>query len=249
MGALHSGHEKLIQTARQECGIVVVSIFVNPLQFGPQEDYSRYPRPFGRDLEVCQREGVDMVFAPFVDEMYPETQLAFTEVMRVSEGLCGAFRPGHFRGVATVVLKLFNIVQPDRAYFGEKDMQQLAVIRRMVKDLNVPVEIVPVATVREADGLAVSSRNQYLDAEQRRVAPVVFRALQEAERWIRAGEKDAVKIRAAATQILKEAPVRVEYFEVVDPEDMQPVATITGPVRVAAAVWLGTTRLIDNVLV
>lgn len=249
MGALHAGHEALIQAARQESGVVAVSIFVNPLQFGPNEDYTKYPRALPQDLEICQRHGADLVFVPSVEEMYPLPQLTFTEVTRVSDHLCGAFRPGHFRGVATVVLKLFNIVQPDRAYFGEKDMQQLAVIRRMVSDLNVPVEIVPVATVREADGLAVSSRNQYLDAEQRRVAPVVFRALQEAERWIRAGEKDAVKIRAAATQILKEAPVRVEYFEVVDPEDMQPVATITGPVRVAAAVWLGTTRLIDNVLV
>jgi len=249
MGALHAGHEKLIQTARKECGVVVVSIFVNPLQFGPKEDYARYPRPLEADLEVCRRNGVDLVFAPSADEMYPLPQLAFTEVTRVSEGLCGAFRPGHFRGVATVVLKLFNIVQPDRAYFGEKDMQQLAVIRRMVADLNVPVEIVPVATVREADGLAVSSRNQYLDAEQRRIAPVVFRALREAERLIRAGEKDVAKVRESAMQILNEAPVRAEYFEVVNPEDMQPVAAVTGSVRIAAAVWLGTTRLIDNVLV
>jgi len=246
MGALHVGHEKLIQTAKKECGVVVVSVFVNPLQFGPQEDYSRYPRPFGKDVEVCQRNGVDIVFAPFVDEMYPRTQLAFTEVTRVSEGLCGAFRPGHFRGVATVVLKLFNILQPDRAYFGEKDMQQLAVIRRMVADLNVPVEIVPVPTVREADGLAVSSRNQYLDAEQRRVAPVLFRALQEAARVIHSGEKDAARIRESALRVLGD--VRVEYLEIVDPEDMQPVAMVTGSVRIAGAIWLGTTRLIDNVL-
>src|SRR6266850_6588739 len=249
MGALHAGHEALIQAARQESGVVAVSIFVNPLQFGPNEDYTKYPRALPQDLEICQRHGADLVFVPSVEEMYPLPQLTFTEVTRVSDHLCGAFRPGHFRGVATVVLKLFNIVQPDRAYFGEKDMQQLAVIRRMVADLNVPVEIVPVATVREADGLAVSSRNQYLDAEQRRVAPVVFRALQEAERWIRAGEKDAVKIRESAMQILNEAPVRAEYFEVVNPEDMQPVAAVTGSVRIAAAVWLGTTRLIDNVLV
>jgi pantoate--beta-alanine ligase len=244
MGALHVGHEKLIQTARKECGVVVVSIFVNPLQFGPKEDYSRYPRPLEADLEVCGRNGVDLVFAPSVDEMYPLAQLAFTEVARVSEGLCGAFRPGHFRGVATVVLKLFNIVQPDRAYFGEKDMQQLAVIRRMVSDLNVPVEVVPVPTVREADGLAVSSRNQYLDVEQRRIAPVLFRALQEAERLIRSGEKDVAKIRESALRLLTD--VRVEYLEIVDPEDMQPVGIVTGPVRIAAAIWLGTTRLIDN---
>src|SRR5882672_10725205 len=249
MGALHAGHELLIQTARKGADILAVSIFVNPLQFGPNEDYAKYPRAFPEDLEICERSGADLVFAPPVEEMYPLPQLTFAEVTRVSEHLCGAFRPGHFRGVATVVLKLFNIVQPDRAYFGEKDMQQLAVIRRMVADLNVPVEIVPVATVREADGLAVSSRNQYLDAEQRRIAPVVFRALREAERLIRAGEKNVAKVRESAMQILNEAPVRAEYFEVVNPEDMQPVAAVTGSVRIAAAVWLGTTRLIDNVLV
>src|SRR5437870_10371102 len=247
MGALHAGHEVLIQRARKDSRVVVVSIFVNPLQFGPTEDYTRYPRALQRDLEICERNGADLVFAPSLEEMYPLPELTFVDVTRVSDHLCGAFRPGHFRGVATVVLKLLNIVQPDRAYFGEKDMQQLAVIRRMVADLNVPVEIVPVATVREADGLAVSSRNQYLDAEQRRIAPVVFRALREAERLIRAGENDVAKVRKSALGVLRD--VRVEYLEIVDPEDMQPVATVTGPVRIAAAVWLGTTRLIDNILV
>jgi pantoate--beta-alanine ligase len=193
---------------------------------------------------------VDFVFAPAVDEMYPQPQRTFTEVTRVSEHLCGAFRPGHFRAVATIVLKVFNVVQPDRAYFGEKDMQQLAVIRRMAADLNLPIAIVPVPTVREADGLAVSSRNQYLDAEQRKVAPVLYRALQEAEKQIQSGEKDAAKIRAAALRVLDPAPlVRVEYLEIVDPDEMQPVSAVTRPVRVAGAVWLGTTRLIDNMSV
>ena len=248
MGALHAGHEKLIETARKECGVVVASIFVNPLQFGPNEDYARYPRSFEKDLEICRRQGADFVFAPPVEAMYPLPQLAFTEVTRVSDHLCGAFRPGHFRGVATVVLKLLNIVQPHRAYFGEKDMQQLAVIRRMVADFNVPVTIVGVPTVREPDGLAVSSRNRYLDAEQRKAAPVLYRALQEAAKQVQGGEKDASKVRDAALHVLNETPlVRVEYFEIVDPEEIQPAGTITGPVRIAGAIWLGATRLIDNV--
>ena len=250
MGALHIGHEKLMETARRECGLVVVTIFVNPLQFGPSEDYARYPRPLQADVELCRRHGVDFVFAPAVEEMYPQPQLTFTEVTRVSDHLCGSYRPGHFRAVATVVLKLFNIVQPHRAYFGEKDMQQLAVIRRMTADLNLPVAIVPVPTVREPDGLAVSSRNGYLDPEQRKVAPLLYRALQEAEKQIRSGEKDAAKIRAAALGVLGQAPlVRVEYLEVVDPDEMQPVSSVTPPVHVAGAVWLGATRLIDNVFV
>src|SRR2546426_3569135 len=248
MGALHAGHEKLIQTARKECGVVVVSIFVNPLQFGPKEDYARYPRPLEADLEVCRRNGVDLVFAPSADEMYPLPQLAFTEVTRVSEGLCGAFRPGHFRGVATVVLKLFIIVQPDRAYFGEKDMQQLAVIRRMVADLNVPSEIIGVLTVREGDGLAISSRNEYLSPADRQAAPVLYRALQEAANRIRSGERDAAKVREAAIALLRAEPlIRIEYVEIVDASEIQPLATSSGPVRIAAAVWIGATRLIDNV--
>ena len=250
MGALHTGHEKLMETARRECGLVVVTIFVNPLQFGPSEDYARYPRPLQADVELCRRHGVDFVFAPAVEEMYPQPQLTFTEVTRVSDRLCGSYRPGHFRAVATVVLKLFNIVQPHRAYFGEKDMQQLAVIRRMTADLNLPVAIVRVPTVREPDGLAVSSRNGYLDPEQRKVAPLLYRALQEAEKQIRSGEQDAAKIRAAALRVLGQAPlVRVEYLEVVDPDEMQPVSSVTPPVHVAGAAWLGATRLIDNVFV
>src|SRR5881396_3774423 len=250
MGALHTGHEKLMETARRECGLVVVTIFVNPLQFGPNEDYARYPRPLQADVELCRPHGVDFVFAPAAEEMYPQPQLTFTQVTRVSDHLCGAYRPGHFRAVATVVLKLFNIVQPHRAYFGEKDMQQLAVIRRMTADLNLPVAIVPVPTVREPDGLAVSSRNRYLDSEQRKLAPLLYRALKEGEKRIRSGEKDAAKIRADALRVLDETPlVRVDYLEVVDPDEIQPVRIVTPPVRIAGAVWVGTTRLIDNVLV
>ncbi len=248
MGALHAGHEALIQAAKKESGGVVVSIFVNPLQFGPSEDYSRYPRALPQDLAMCERNGGYLVFVPTVEEMYPQPQLTFTEVTRVSEHLCGKFRPGHFRGVATVVLKLFNIVQPHRAYFGEKDMQQLAVIRRMVSDLNLPIAIVGVPTVREPDGLALSSRNKYLNPGERKAAPLLYRSLQEAALRIRSGERDASEIRQAALAVLNESPlIRVEYFEIVDPDELQPVATVDSPVRIAAAIWLGTTRLIDNV--
>lgn len=250
MGALHAGHEKLIETARRECGTVVVSIFVNPTQFGPGEDYSRYPRTLEQDLSACERLGADLVFSPSVEEMYPEPQLAFIDVARVSEHLCGRFRPGHFRGVATVVLKLLNIVQPQQAYFGEKDMQQLAVIRRMVTDLNLPVRIIGVATVREGDGLALSSRNKYLNDGERKAAPALYKSLREAAARIQEGETDAAAVRLAAMGILQQEPlIRVEYFEIVDPKDLQPVAAIRNPVRIAAAIWIGKTRLIDNIAV
>jgi pantoate--beta-alanine ligase len=248
MGALHAGHERLIQTARAECETVAVSIFVNPTQFGPSEDYSRYPRPLDDDLEICERNGVDVVFAPTVEEMYPSPQLTFVQVGRLAEHLCGKFRPGHFRGVATVVLKLLNIVEPQRAYFGEKDLQQLMIVRRMVSDLNLPVRIVGVPIVREGDGLALSSRNKYLSPEERKAAPALNRALEAAAVSIRAGEKDVSKIQKAAHAMLASSPlIRLEYFEVVDPAELQPVHVITGPVRVALAAWIGTTRLIDNV--
>jgi pantoate--beta-alanine ligase len=238
MGALHAGHETLIRSARKGAGVVVVSIFVNPLQFGPNEDYAKYPRALPKDLQICEQAGVDLVFAPPAEEVYPLPQLTIVEVTRVSDHLCGPFRPGHFRGVATVVLKLFNIVQPDRAWFGEKDMQQLAIIRRMVADLNLPTEIIGVPTVREPDGLALSSRNQYLSPEERKAAPALYRALQQASSLIRSGERDAKKIREAGMAILSE-----------EPNEMQPVSGISGPVRVAAAIRIGNTRLIDNVQV
>jgi pantoate--beta-alanine ligase len=249
MGALHAGHARLIETARRECDCVVVSVFVNPIQFDRSDDFARYPHTLESDLDFCSARGADLAFAPSAEEMYPCPQRAFVEVTRIADRLCGEFRPGHFRGVATVVLKLLNIVQPDRAYFGEKDAQQLAVIRRMAADLNVPVAIVEVPTVREADGLALSSRNQLLSPEERRVAPVVNRALRNAQALIASGETRADHIRRESLRILAEHPeVRIEYLEIVDPDEMQPVAEIKGPVRVAAAVWLGTTRLIDNLL-
>lgn len=249
MGALHTGHAQLIETARRETDCVVASIFVNPIQFDRNDDYDRYPRDLSSDVEFCTLRGVDVIFAPPADEIYPERQRAFVEVEAVSDHLCGKFRPGHFRGVATVVLKLLNIVQPSRAYFGEKDAQQLAVIRRMVKDLNVPVAIVEVPTVREADGLALSSRNQHLNAEERRVAPALNQALRHAEKLISNGAPCADEIKSAALEILQHYPeIRVEYLEIVDPEHMQPVEEITGPVRIMAAIWIGKTRLIDNVM-
>ena len=249
MGALHEGHGRLMDVARRETDCVVASIFVNPIQFDRQEDLDRYPRTLDTDLRFCGDRNVDIVFAPEAAQMYPDPQLTFVEVTRVSEKLCGEFRPGHFRGVATVVLKLFNIIQPNRAYFGEKDAQQLAVIRRMVRDLNLALEVVPVATVREADGLALSSRNQRLSAEERKIAPILYQALLVAERLIASGSTDAAEVKAVGMSVLAQQPaVRTEYFEVVDPDQMQPVERISGPVRATGAVWLGSTRLIDNML-
>ncbi len=248
MGALHEGHGRLIDTARRETDCVVVSIFVNPIQFDREDDLRRYPRALEADRRFCDSRGVDIIFAPTAEEMYPEPQQAFVEVSGVSERLCGEYRPGHFRGVATVVLKLFHIIEPDRAYFGEKDAQQLAVIRRMVRDLNLSLEIVPVPTVRESDGLAVSSRNQHLSPGERRVAPVLFQALSVAQKLIAGGTVNAAEAKASAMAVLAQEPsVRVEYVEVVDPDGMQPIEKIDRPVRVAAAIWLGSTRLIDNV--
>jgi len=249
MGALHEGHGSLIEAARRETDCVVVSIFVNPIQFDREEDLNRYPRHLDADMQFCHDRGVDLVFAPSAEDMYPSPPRAFVEVTHVSDELCGRFRPGHFRGVATVVLKLFNILQPDRAFFGEKDAQQLSVIRRMARDLNLPVKIAPVATVREADGLALSSRNKHLDAEQRMIAPILFQALLVAQKLIAAGAANPAEVKAAALAVLGQQPLaRVEYLEVVDVDDMQPVGQIDGPVRVAAAVWVGPTRLIDNML-
>lgn len=251
MGALHDGHASLMERARSDSGpssLVVVTIFVNPLQFGPNEDYQRYPRPLERDLDVCARKGADLVFIPEVDQIYTSPQRAYVEVTRLGDHLCGAFRPGHFRGVTTVVAKLFNIVQPDRAYFGEKDFQQLCLIRRMVEDLNMPITIVPVPTFREADGLALSSRNSYLAPEERAAAPVLHRALQVARQMIESGERDPAVVKKAAAGILaSEKLVRPEYFEIVDIREVQPVSEIKGEVRIAGAVWIGKTRLIDNV--
>jgi pantoate--beta-alanine ligase len=250
MGALHEGHARLIETARQRGDRVIVSIFVNPLQFDRKDDLDRYPRTLDADLRMCNDLGVELVFAPSVAEMYPVEPLCSVTVKRMTDRLCGQFRPGHFDGVATVVTKLFDIVQPDAAYFGEKDAQQLAVIRRMVVDLNIPVEIVGVATVREADGLALSSRNVRLSTEERSKAIALRRALLEAERAIAAGERDArIVERRAAAVIPADASLRLEYLEVVDPSELQRVDRIDGTVLVAGALWVGDTRLIDNVTV
>ncbi|MGH9558163.1 MAG: pantoate--beta-alanine ligase [Bryobacteraceae bacterium] len=252
MGALHIGHGALIDRARAASDraasdVVVVTIFVNPIQFDRKDDYERYARNLVADREFCDARGVDIIFAPSAEEMYPEPVETFVDVPELAQHLCGAFRPGHFRGVATVVAKLFNIVQPDTAYFGEKDAQQLAIVRRMVRDLNFPIEIVPVPIVRETDGLALSSRNERLTPEQRQIAPVLFKALTEGQRAISAGERQSSKVKAAMLVVLEAQPgLRVEYVEAVDAR-MQPVERISGGVRLMAAVWLGYTRLIDNV--
>ncbi len=249
MGALHAGHGALTDRARAESGYVVVTIFVNPIQFDRREDYDRYARNLPADLAFCEARDVDLVFAPSVEEMYPEPAAAFVEVPELSGGLCGRFRPGHFRGVATVVAKLFHIVQPDLAFFGEKDAQQLAIIERVARDLNFPVRIVPVPTVREADGLALSSRNERLSPAERKVAPLLYRALEEGRAAIAGGERNVGRIRQRALAALAVEPsIRPEYLEVVDPRNMSPVEEVAGPVRIAAAVWIGSTRLIDNVL-
>ena len=249
MGALHAGHQRLLEVARGECGFVIASIFVNPLQFDRKDDLEKYPRTLQADVDLCSASGVDIVFAPSPAEMYPSEPVCVIEVGRVADHLCGPFRPGHFGGVATVVMKLFQITQPDRAYFGEKDAQQLAVIRHLVQDFNVPVAIVGVPTVREADGLALSSRNQRLRPQERRVAAVLYEGLKAAQARVADGERDASRVIAAGREVIERQPdVRLEYLEIVEPLDMQPVARIDGPVVAAGAIWIGGTRLIDNVI-
>lgn len=249
MGALHAGHARLLETARRENNFVVASIFVNPLQFDRKQDLETYPRNLDEDLRVCSEQGVNLVFAPGAADLYPTEQLTFVESPTLSGVLCGAHRPGHFRGVLTVVLKLFNLVQPDIAYFGEKDAQQLALIRRMVQDLNVPVTVVPVATVREADGLALSSRNQHLTPEQRQIAPVLPRVLSQALELIQAGERSVAALRRRLLPLFTACPeARLEYLEVTDPHTLLPVEDIRGTVLIAGAVWIGSIRLIDNMV-
>jgi pantoate--beta-alanine ligase len=249
MGALHAGHGRLIEASVRETDSTVVSIFVNPSQFNDPADFDKYPRTFDTDAALCASLGTSVVFAPSELEMYPVPQQTFVEVARVTEDLEGKFRPGHFRGVATVVMKLFQIVQPQRAYFGERDAQQLAVIRRMVADLNVPVEIVSVATVREADGLAMSSRNQRLTPAERALAPRLYQALQLAAGRIAQGSRDPAAITQEARDLLSQWEIRIEYLEIVDPVFMQPVERIEAPVRIVIAAWFGSTRLIDNVFI
>jgi pantoate--beta-alanine ligase len=247
MGALHAGHLSLVETARRECERVAVTVFVNPTQFGPSEDYARYPRDLDRDAALLERAGADVVFAPSVESMYPPGSETTVDVGSVAVPLEGERRPGHFRGVATVVLKLLGITAPDRAYFGEKDAQQLAVIRRLVADLNVPVAIRGCPIVREKDGLALSSRNAYLTPEQRQAAPVLCRALDAAESLWKKGERRGDKLSEALFETLAREPlVRVDYAAVADPVTFREVDLASGPVRLLLAVFLGETRLIDN---
>lgn len=249
MGYLHEGHLSLVRRARAENDHVAVSIFVNPTQFGPHEDYNRYPRDLERDLRLLEPLGVDLVFAPSVEEMYPPGFQTWVIVEEVSRPLEGASRPGHFRGVATVVTKLFNIIQPDRAYFGQKDAQQTVVIRRMVQDLNIPVEIVVCPTVREPDGLAMSSRNTYLSPEERQAATVLFRALQAAKARYEAGEREAERLREAMREVIGAEPLaRLDYVSVADPETLQELSRVEERALLSLAVYIGQTRLIDNIL-
>lgn len=248
MGYLHEGHASLMRAAREHDDVVVVSVFVNPLQFGEGEDLDTYPRDLARDTEVAAAEGVDLLFVPPVEEMYPEPVLTTVSVAKVSEPMEGAARPGHFDGVATVVAKLFNIVGPCRAYFGAKDFQQLAVVRRMVRDLSFPVEVVGCPTVRELDGLAMSSRNAYLTPEQREAAPVIHRALRAGAAAIAAGERDPQTVRELVAGIIEAEPLaELDYVEVVDADSLATPETLQGNLRLLAAVRFGRARLIDNV--
>jgi len=256
MGYLHAGHASLIRKAREECGLVVISVFVNPLQFGPNEDYERYPRDEKRDLEVASGAGADVVFMPSVEEMYPSRPLTTVSVSTLTTGLCGASRPGHFDGVCTVVSKLLHIVQPDRAYFGMKDAQQVAVIMQMTADLNIPTEIVPCPIIREADGLALSSRNVYLSDEERKQALVLNRSLQSAEEMIRNQPGASVReVRERIIETIRTAPLAdIDYVEIVSFPSLQVIdgelpigeALKSSRVMAALAVRFGTTRLIDN---
>ena len=249
MGALHDGHLSLVRASRSECGFTVVTIFVNPSQFGPNEDLARYPRPFSRDLELLAGSA-DLVFAPGEAEVYPPGFVTSVEVGSVARPLEGEIRPGHFRGVATVVLKLFNMVWPDVAYFGQKDYQQSLVIRRMVMDLNLPIAVRVCPIVREADGLAMSSRNAYLSPDERRRATALFRGLETAAEAVAQGERDATRLAAKIRETLLAAgPLPIDYIAVADPETLEPVESIRGATLVALAVRIGSTRLIDNAVV
>ncbi|HSY99258.1 MAG TPA: pantoate--beta-alanine ligase [Terriglobales bacterium] len=249
MGALHEGHLSLVRAAKAKSDLVAVSIFVNPLQFGPTEDLAKYPRSFERDRALLEKEAVDILFAPQPEEMYPKGAVTYVAVEGLSEKLCGKSRPGHFRGVTTIVAKLFHIVEPDVAFFGQKDAAQATIIRRMVRDLNLPVEIVVCPIIREPDGLAMSSRNVYLSPEERRAALVLNRSLTETKNRFDQGERNARKLIAAGKQVMaQESRVRLDYFEIVDPGTLDPVLEVTRSALVAIAALVGTTRLIDNIL-
>jgi pantoate--beta-alanine ligase len=254
MGALHEGHLSLVRMAKSQCEVVAASIFVNPTQFGPNEDFAKYPRTFERDYEFLEKTSVDILFAPTPEEMYPKGAVTWVTVEELSDKLCGRSRPGHFRGVATVVSKLFHIVEPDAAFFGQKDAAQLAIIRRITNDLNFSVKIVGCPIVREADGLAMSSRNVYLNAPQRKQALALHRSLIAAESLYKQGEHNAIQLINAATQVFEQeqsvslGSLRLDYIELVDPETLDAVQDAASPALLAIAAFVGTTRLIDNVL-
>ena len=250
MGALHEGHLSLVRAARASTEVVAASIFVNPTQFGPNEDLAKYPRSFESDRRLLEREGVELLFAPSVEEMYPRGAVTWVTVEGLSDKLDGRTRPGHFRGVSTVVAKLFHVVEPDLAFFGQKDAAQVSIIRRMVRDLNFPVKIVVAPIVREADGLAMSSRNAYLDPEQRKQALVLQRSLMRVKQLVDSGErKESRLVAAGLEECSRENSLRVDYFEIVDPETLDPVEDISKGALVAAAAFVGSTRLIDNLLI
>ncbi|MBO8159748.1 pantoate--beta-alanine ligase [Thermosyntropha sp.] len=251
MGYLHEGHLSLVREAKKRCDTVIVSIFVNPIQFGKGEDYDIYPRDLGRDIELLTEEKADILFAPSVREMYPEGYSTFVEVEgEITSKMCGASRPGHFRGVTTVVSKLFNICLPDYAFFGQKDAQQVTIIEKMARELNFPIEIVRVPIVREEDGLAMSSRNVYLAPEERREALVLYQSLQHALKLIKSGERDVPRIKREMEEMIKSRPrAEIDYIEIVRAEDLAYIDKIEGRVLVALAVRIGKTRLIDNLLV
>ncbi|KPK42055.1 MAG: pantoate--beta-alanine ligase [Omnitrophica WOR_2 bacterium SM23_29] len=249
MGYLHEGHLSLIRRGRRETDIVVVSIFVNPTQFGPRGDYRRYPRNLRRDLKLCGEEGVDYVFSPSVKSIYPKGYSTYVSVEGLTENLCGKFRPGHFKGVTTVVTKLFNIVKPDVAYFGQKDAQQAIVIRRMTDDLNMNIKIKVLPIIRENDGLAMSSRNNYLSYDERQAASTLYRSLQLARDLIKLGKKDTAYIIAQMRKMLTSVATKIDYISIVDSKTLKNVKTIKGKVLIALAVWVGRTRLIDNIVV
>src|SRR5271165_5192875 len=249
MGALHEGHLSLVRASKSRCDVTAVSIFVNPLQFGPAEDLDKYPRSLERDAELLEALGVDLLFVPGVDEMYPRGAKTYVLVEELSDKLDGASRPGHFRGVATVVAKLFEIVRPDYSFFGQKDAAQVAVLRKMVNDLNLDVELVVCPIVREKNGLAMSSRNAYLTSEQRQQALVLHRSLMCVQAAADAGERDATKLMEIGRQVMSEEPgARLDYFAIVDPTTLDPVPDISHGALVAVAAYVGTTRLIDNTL-
>ncbi len=250
MGALHVGHVSLVKAAVKDCDFVVVSVFVNPTQFGPGEDFEKYPRPLEADLEICKKAGVDVVFAPTPKQMYPAENLTWVNVDKLTEPLCGRLRPEHFRGVTTVCAKLFNIVTPNVAYFGQKDAQQAIVIKRMVANLNMPLEIVICPTIREPDGLAVSSRNQYLTEQQKKDATNIYKSLQKCQAMIDEGVKDTGRIIVEMRKILQQvSSIEIEYISIVNAETLEDIEKVAGKVLAAIAVKIDTARLIDNILV